>query len=794
MNKEVISQLYSKLLNFDNGMKQIKFDLHIHSPASDDFNPASDMIEEQAYFSLLNEALDNDIQIIAITDHNTFDGYNKIRDLIKSQNKYKNLLVLCGIEITCFSKHILAIFNNDFSTDRQKNFLNEIGIETTEGTDLITPIKLVEKIKEYNGFSILAHADENNGFLQHLCKNKTNNEFNFSGKSVIKILSSESLLGIQVNNEYTQSHLKGVFANPDYQKARRLPFLKFSDAHGVFSNGTYSGTSGKKIGEVYSVIKLSELTFQAVKTALLDAEIRVLNNIFVPDYPYIFGTAIKNSFLKQHDDDLDYNLIRLHSGLNCLIGGRGTGKSTFLKILMHILNLKDTISNDDIEDIPPFDEAVIFIIYKNDLYALYWKQDFFYNDYTEERSSDALKNLKIYKRISPSSKKFSSTNQNSAFEILEYISTSYAQGELSDFRKNNFNKIVDEFLKWKKKDKFANSIKSINHGYNEIDRIFSHDIFQETATDRIIEILIQHDLLNEIIKKQKIILDNIEKKHDLYKEMINEINDLTKGKLKLKLTIDFSDHYDYLTSCNGNSLPWRIGNLNNKNFEYITKASRLLKQVITVSKTTTRFYFFKLILEKNFSYIIKNYNLSENYNVNLSEEEIEDILGSIHQLINKDIITIFPKFKVSMEYNVAYKLSANEKYLDSKKISLGQNAVALLDLILNVANTFGDTRTLLIDQPEDDIDNNFIYNTLVKELRKTKSKRQIVISTHNPNIPVAADAENILVLQSNGENGFVTNVGSLDTKEIANAIVNTLEGGDAAIKQRYTKYQTMNIL
>ena len=121
---------------------------------------------------------------------------------------------------------------------------------------------------------------------------------------------------------------------------------------------------------------------------------------------------------------------------------------------------------------------------------------------------------------------------------------------------------------------------------------------------------------------------------------------------------------------------------------------------------------------------------------------------------------------------------------------MGQNAVALLLLILNAAYNMDDTRPLLMDQPEDDLDNSYIFSTLVKEFRKSKQKRQVIISTHNPNIPVAADAENILVLRYNGRHGYLSDNGAIDSEKIAGAVLEIMEGGREAIKRRIGKYNT----
>ncbi len=126
--------------------------------------------------------------------------------------------------------------------------------------------------------------------------------------------------------------------------------------------------------------------------------------------------------------------------------------------------------------------------------------------------------------------------------------------------------------------------------------------------------------------------------------------------------------------------------------------------------------------------------------------------------------------------------------MDSKKLSMGQKSVAMLLIILTAAYDLGDNRPLIIDQPEDDLDNIYIYSSLVKEFRKIKNSRQLIFATHNANIPISGDAENIIILESNGDNGFVKITGSIDKVSISEKVLNILEGGRQALDLRNSKY------
>lgn len=129
--------------------------------------------------------------------------------------------------------------------------------------------------------------------------------------------------------------------------------------------------------------------------------------------------------------------------------------------------------------------------------------------------------------------------------------------------------------------------------------------------------------------------------------------------------------------------------------------------------------------------------------------------------------------------------SGTREFKKMDDLSKGQRATALLLLLLGASNA-----PLVIDQPEDDLDNRFVYDGVVANLRSLKGKRQIVASTHNANVPVLGDAELIVALEGDGTNGRVApdGIGSLDDVSIRSHVENVLEGGPAAFNARQHLY------
>lgn len=119
------------------------------------------------------------------------------------------------------------------------------------------------------------------------------------------------------------------------------------------------------------------------------------------------------------------------------------------------------------------------------------------------------------------------------------------------------------------------------------------------------------------------------------------------------------------------------------------------------------------------------------------------------------------------------------------ELSMGERAIILLKVLL----ALGDY-PLLIDQPEEHLDNRFVFDDLTPAFREAKRRRQILIATHNANLVVNTDAEQI-VIADNSEGVLSYSVGTLEDLDIREALKTILEGGDEAFKKREERYGYM---
>jgi ABC-type cobalamin/Fe3+-siderophores transport system ATPase subunit len=121
---------------------------------------------------------------------------------------------------------------------------------------------------------------------------------------------------------------------------------------------------------------------------------------------------------------------------------------------------------------------------------------------------------------------------------------------------------------------------------------------------------------------------------------------------------------------------------------------------------------------------------------------------------------------------------------DFKRLSLGQQQSVLLALML----TSESRAPLIVDQPEDNLDSEFIYKTLVPVIRAAKERRQVIVVTHNANIAVLGDAELIVALKATAEKATIVTRGSIDHPETCEAACSILEGSREAFDRRAAIY------
>ena len=171
----------------------------------------------------------------------------------------------------------------------------------------------------------------------------------------------------------------------------------------------------------------------------------------------------------------------------------------------------------------------------------------------------------------------------------------------------------------------------------------------------------------------------------------------------------------------------------------------------------------------------------------MSDEDIQRLFSTLNEnCLYEELESVQYDDLPDVTVTKFYEIGGVRKTMVRKiaQLSLGQQQSVLLGILL-LSNS---DKPLLIDQPEDNLDSEFIFKTIVYNLRKIKERRQIIIVTHNPNIAVLGDAELIIPLKSTNNHSMVINLGSIDNIDTIKLCCQILEGGESAFKQRKVIY------
>ncbi|EGR0501868.1 histidinol phosphatase [Vibrio cholerae] len=315
------------------GSRWYKFDFHTHTPASSDFKKP-----EESESDWLKALMAEKVDCVAITDHVSGDWIDRLKttyaELDNTAEWYRPLYLFPGCEITVSTGqarvHILAIFDPSCNSAKISAVLGQCGIteghgDAEETCATVSVDNIVSIVKNAGGAVIPAHIDGPKGLLNGITN--TNHEI-------------ESWLNeIEAAEFVNLAFLDTV--NPELSKAaEHLAKLQGSDAHEC-----------SRLGKRYSWIKMSQPSIDGLKLALHDHSFCVDNGLDDPNsIPDVFLKSLNISQMRHCGRIPGHPAVfNLHPLFNAVIGGRGSGKSTFIESVRLALGRENEVS--DLEQI-----------------------------------------------------------------------------------------------------------------------------------------------------------------------------------------------------------------------------------------------------------------------------------------------------------------------------------------------------------------------------------------------------------------------------------------------------------
>lgn len=776
---------------------RIAIEQQLFSESSLSFSEAMELASENKHFGTLKEYLtylliakklsDENVKLAIITDHNTILGYEKLIEAVELTHKtfakkvYTNILL--GIEISCADKcHVVGIFDNKHDTITLLNdWISSNIMDCISGT-YQTSLNVLTKINELGGIGYIAHINSSDIFKpDFLSGGYKNHLFNSINNKLLGV-SHLDKIPIVINNlkKYTKESYN---------------FVLDEDSHSIDTLATKPFW-----------IKGQRIDFTMLKNAIRDFEIST--EYKEPEKPNVFikGIVVQDGgFLSGKNGNGNFSLSFSES-LNCFIGGRGTGKSTVLNTINFVLS-QNVYDEKTLENICNQGEVCVVCSYNDeDYYILFNTPNFDKKKYTSIIGyfNNDLDNYKYHKKFEFDSQKIKDISLDRYIQIFKKITvqnqvfieeiTKEKKRLLSNFFYRRYS--VNELVRTSSSDEITNFIREM---------MFKNGVFSDTSKVGNITtykgLKQKYKEIPAILKDRKITvhntLDNFNANHVNQLKITyyqNNLNELILGWIEiLELKTHNSDGY----------------------FEkFNIKITDLIEYLNVLSEKSDSINIFILFGEKNYNKILQLENIS-NYISPLSKEQVEleiveiskNNINKLFDIIHKRVLENglplavdliknylldFDEFDLEFNINnMEINKTVGKMFKSVKELSLGQKVVAMLSFILSYSDYSNDYTPLIIDQPEDNLDNRYIYKNLVSDLRTAKSKRQVIIATHNSTIVTNSKAEQVIVMASNNKNGWIETTGYPTEKSILTQIVNLLEGGIESFKHKHFLYQVI---
>lgn len=845
-----------------------KWDLHIHSPytvLNNQFDKLSDGSPDVEKF--IQKIKDEGISAVGLTNYFNFnDDDFRLKDRLNKEGiaTFLNLeirLSYINKSDQLFDYHI--IFDNNLpdiiiknllgqlkanigSTNKSFNTLTNSEIENVANIDLSQLLKVLNNDKELNGRFLT-------GFLSRGHGSATSDSDPKNGAVYENIcVNSDFLIHSSCDNPATCKDKKCKHNNILVDRKFWLnkspyvrPLLQSSDSHSL-----------EQIGSKYSWVK-ADLTFDGLEQIKYEPEYRI-------------SVEKEKPTLKKDElviDKILYNGqdIYLSENLNTIIGGRSTGKSTLLNSIAKKLGQELNNGSYSFENMDDF-----HIIWKDQQENNYRKIEYIPQEYmfTLARNNKKLKDLvgniiqskamdselkkyeqncttlhleirnlldtykenqkNINELIKPEAEKQATQNRINTYESKKKELLN--EGMITEEERELFESQNQELQLLKKQKeihesdlRYVSSIPPITFEF----RSFSNSI--SPSPELMIKIGQITARLHDSVRAQQeheIRVIKLEKE-SLIKASENKIADIENDDIYKKC----------IEAMKNNSEIARLNSLIKNEVDILAKIEAFEKQRDEFDKLKEEIQ--KEIISKYKEYsdiraeLLNNFKIEDDNGDNLKiavkfslinleaefdyvsargrskQDFIEKMTDSFDKVIdsifngNRDKFSHIEHFFTTNFYEYNFEIEyQGDKF---EQMSPGKKSFIVLKLILE----FSDSKIpVLIDQPEDSLDNRAIYNELTKYIKKTKKNRQIIIVTHNPNIVVSGDAENIIVANQQSDNSPNQNGkkfdyvnGALENRNnnsksefilqkysIRKHVCDILEGGEDAFIKRENKY------
>ena len=796
------------------GTRWYKCDLHIHTTSSE-CHLDKTVTPEQWVRRCKEQGLD----VAAVTDHN---DYRSI-DAYRAEGEKQGLGIFPGTEITCDSTkiHMVILFDTNKNGDTVRDFLNKCDIDSDliglpDGTSM-SVFEVCAIAKKRGAMVIAAHIDEFNAISS------------MNTANLDKILSTEYIDAVQVSNyeiweKYRQdkdsdamySALRekyGEDATPEeierwrkcYERAviAGIPVIAASD-NPASPEESKHGLWG--IGCEYTWIKMNEnIDLESIYQSLYSPDTRLRTCFESPDSPardpefWICSLEARKTSLNPHQS------IRLDfcPQMNCVIGGRGSGKSAVVRILSGAYGI---LPDASLKDVRRYQDSFYSLHSEENAHGIFLEGSeieivfscfgHIYKLVDTDITDTDHRTVTYYRRTG-------SESDGYGWEVidddifLDIIKPNvYTEKQINDITGSpaSLIRLIDEaipdiyILKEDLKLIAANifnelaDIRSLEHYIANETRIREELQYVDEALSAASNAL-GSDVVSRLTVAKSTgenALEKIARSKQQLEELKKELkNTVSAYEAMLRdIRAKRSELIDHVMAEDENFL-----------FEIMPRSDRDSFTKLLVGTLPADLTLLEDDIAKLSAVLFAPKNGVKKY-----REELDNIrsgaatgyttyftrlIRTLSEPLYDRLYMFYPEDSIQLSYHP----NGIERFFPMTTASSGQKAVAILSFILACGSM-----PLVIDQPEDDIDNRVLYEEIITKIKRARQHRQLIFVTHNANIPVNADSELIISMDAHSKFRRVKMAGTLDDADIRREICDVMEGTEAAFLQRARKY------
>lgn len=763
-------------------MNPIYLDLHIHT--SEDPNSLNKSYNLQKLIDKINEYSGNSTFLISLTDHNTINEDAYLAAAAKKIN------IIVGVELHirnydgCPAYHCHIYFNLE---EINKKVLKELNNKL----DKLYPNKEVVKTDlKIPKLDTVINAFDSYDFLLLPHGGQSHCTFDTSIPEGVKFDTTlERSVYYNQFDGFTARGNNGLEKTQEYFKRLGIyDFVNLITCTDNYFPKDYPNAKAKDAPFIPTWM-LAEPTYNGLRLSLSESS----RLIYSTSKPKLWSENIRSVKHSKPNIEID---ISLTQGLNVVIGGSSSGKTLLVDSVYR------KITNNFVgTDYKHFEVDKMDVSNPSGITPHYLSQNYIMS-VVNEMTDDRIDNIEIIKSVFPGDD-----------EIREKI----------DYSLKSLKKHLKDLMKCVKvieaEDKALKKISALSHLIITLN--IDGNVFERMQPSQKEKSAIEYS--DQSYNEHTDVLDEIESvlsinpfiKHD--KTLVPKLKKELNAALKAS---NFSSRIKKIIYTEKTKLDKDLRILNT---EEQTKKQSFEKLLESLRKYAIHSRKFKVILKQISEYSVKfdseeiismGHKLSIENGFKLNKEAFLEVI--VNYLKPGAKITKFKEITPESLFESNFKKSSpkvadyddfekrvfkdfesfnNKKYKittsdgrDFTSLSAGWKTSVILDLLLGYEE---DIAPIIIDQPEDNLATNYINIGLVKAIKKIKSKKQVILVSHNATIPMLADAQNVILCSNVGNKIIIKSSpleGTIDSKSVLDHIAEITDGGKSSIKKRVKKY------